>query len=124
MVFCMHFDDYGDIDPDELDPELITRQYDFSADPRGQDLPSDAQLDALRNMLKSVSDYEKKQSAPVSSPSLQQRSKRIENTERINFRVDAELKRLFEQLCVNNRSTVSAELKRLMIKCVKTRSLS
>ncbi len=37
----------------------------------------------------------------------------------INFRVDQGLKEQFELLCKRNRTTVSAELKRLMLNALK-----
>lgn len=43
--------------------------------------------------------------------------------QRINFRIDAELKRQFEQLCVDNHTTVSAALKRMMLLSVKGKVL-
>ena len=43
--------------------------------------------------------------------------------QRLNIRLNALLKKDFEDLCRSKHSTVSAEIKRFIVRCVETKSL-
>ena len=67
--------------------------------------------DMLSSMFRKSADQ---QSLPLGSVSQEQR---------LNIRIDSALKEQFEKLCRENHSSVSAELKRFIVNCVKSKSL-
>jgi hypothetical protein len=93
-------------DFDDLDPDFITYQPTFAD-----------------YLVSSKGEADKTSIARQSLKDLSLELKRLDKNQRINFRIDAELKRQFEQLCQDNRTTVSAALKRMMVLSVKSKLL-
>ena len=77
-------------------------------------------LDRLKE-LKEMKEKLSARHAETLSKSLSD-SQLAEENARLNIRVNALLKQKFEELCKENHTSISAEIKRFMNRCVKSKS--